>query len=96
MYEGIYKQIKINVCYIVFYITLAKNLKQNNMTQEFTYYTKTQGEKQVLLFDGLIHGYYLVEVNCIHGMSDKDKKYKFNTQVEANKKFESIKKRVNS
>ena len=64
------------------------------MTTTFTYYTQTAGNKEVILFDGIIHGSYLVEVNTIDGMTDKYKSYKFKTQEEANKKFESIKKRV--
>lgn len=64
------------------------------MTTEFTYTTRTQGDKEVILFDKEIHGSFLVEVNPVTGMMDKCKQYKFNTLEEATKKFESIKKRV--
>lgn len=64
------------------------------MTNQFKYYTQSQGTKTVLLFDAKVHGSFLVEVAPETGMADKIKSYKFNTLEEATKKFNSIKKRV--
>ena len=63
------------------------------MDGRFTYTTKTQGDKEVILFDIKIHGSFIVEVNPTTGMADKRKTYKFNTLEEATKKFKEIKKR---
>jgi len=63
------------------------------MTQRFTYLTKTQGDKEVILFDIKINGSFLVEVNSEY-MQDKSKRYKFDTLEGATKKYESIKTRV--
>ena len=60
----------------------------------FTYYTKTQGHKKVLLFDRKIHGFFLVEVVPDTGFADRIKRYKFDTLEGAVNKFNSIKKRV--
>lgn len=59
----------------------------------FNYFTQSNGTKTVILFDKMIHGFYLVEVNT-EGMADKDRNYKFDTYEKAEKKFNSIKKRV--
>jgi len=66
------------------------------MKKEFTYSTKTQGDKRVLLFDTKIHGSFLVEVIPDSGFADKIKSYKFNTLSAAIKKFNSINKRVSN
>ena len=60
----------------------------------FTYTTKTQGNKKVILFEKKIHGNYLVEVNPDWGMADNQRSYKYDNIMGAIKKFESIKKRV--
>jgi hypothetical protein len=68
------------------------------MTTKFQYYTKTQGNKEVLLFDKLfkdVRGdYYLVEVNVVDGWMTQNNNYKFSTLKEATKKYNSIVKRV--
>ena len=68
------------------------------MTTKFQYYTKTQGNKEVLLFDKLfkdVRGdYYLVEVNVLDGWMTQNNNYKFSTLKEATKKYNSIVKRV--
>ena len=60
----------------------------------FNYYTQTQGEKQVVLFDKAINNSFIVEVNVIDGCMDKNRAYKFNSLAEATKKYNSIVKRV--
>ena len=60
----------------------------------FNYYTQTQGEKQVILFDKAINNSFIVEVNVIDGCMDKNRTYKFNTLDKATKKYNSIVKRV--
>ena len=70
------------------------HIKTDKMTTEFTYFTITQGEKRVLLYDTKIHGTFLVEVIPDTGMADKIRNYKFDTLEGAVKKFNSIKKRV--
>jgi len=60
----------------------------------FNYYTQTQGEKEVILFDKSINNSFIVEVNVVDGCMDKNRAYKFNTLDEATKKYNSIVKRV--
>lgn len=65
-----------------------------NIMKSYSYYTKTQGEKEVILFDKAINNNFIVEVNVVNGYVDKNRSYKFNTLAEATKKYNSIVKRV--
>lgn len=60
----------------------------------FNYYTQTQGEKQVILFDKAIDNRFIVEVNVIDRCTDKSRTYKFDTLDKATKKYNSIVKKV--
>ena len=61
---------------------------------KFNYYTQTQGEKEVILFDNPINGKFIVEVNVVDGCMDKNRTYKFDTLENSTKKYNSIVKRV--